>query len=190
MTVLVLSLSVPVVTSGVSGSQLSFDVFVSIEGLLPNILAYVLSFLLLAVLWTSHHNIFHYITKVNRQLLWLNTVFLLTIGFIPFSTSLIGRYPLVMIPVVIYGANIFATGLTMLAILSFTARTKLMVVPEAEGPVMARIRARWRQGTMLYLVAALLSFVPVVSFALYVGILGFMIVQSTFGFKPHTLIET
>src|SRR5207302_6349427 len=45
MTVLVLSLSVPVIASDVTGSKLSSDVFTDIEALWPNILGYVLSFL-------------------------------------------------------------------------------------------------------------------------------------------------
>src|SRR6267143_1403391 len=54
MTVLVLSLSVPVIASNITGSQLSSDVVVDIEALWPNILGYVLSFLLLAsACWVS-----------------------------------------------------------------------------------------------------------------------------------------
>ncbi len=51
MTVLVLSLSVPVIASDIIGPQLSSEVVKDIEALWPNILGYVLSFLLLAVLW-------------------------------------------------------------------------------------------------------------------------------------------
>ena len=54
MTVLALSLSVPAIASSISRSQLSSEVVVDIEALWPNILGYVLSFLLLAVLWISH----------------------------------------------------------------------------------------------------------------------------------------
>lgn len=63
MTVLVLSLSVPVIASNITGSQLSSEVVTDVEVLWPNILGYVLSFLLLAVLWISHHSVFHYVTK-------------------------------------------------------------------------------------------------------------------------------
>src|SRR5437016_4592413 len=63
MTVLVLSLSVPVIASDVTGSKLSSEVFTDIEALWPNILGYVLSFLLLAVLWISHHSVFHYVAR-------------------------------------------------------------------------------------------------------------------------------
>ena len=184
MTVLVLTLSVPVIASTVIGSQLSSDVFTGLEGLAPNILGYVLSFLLLAVLWISHHNVFHYITRVDRPLLWLNTLFLLTIGFLPFSTALIGRYPQVQVPVVIYGANVIGTSLTMQGILSYTTRNKLLVVPEHDEGIMQRIRARWRTGPFIYLAAILLSFVsPVASFAVYVGALVFLVLQSSFGYK-------
>src|SRR5207245_3485331 len=117
-----------------------------IEALWPNILGYVLSFLLLAVLWISHHSVFHYVTRVDRPLLWLNTLFLLTVGFLPFSTALIGRYPQVQVPVIIYGANIIATSFCILGILSYYARDRLLVVPQHDSRVVERIRERSRTG--------------------------------------------
>src|SRR6267378_5005187 len=150
MTVLVLSLSVPVIASGVTGSRLSSEVVVDIEALWPNILGYVLSFLLLAVLWISHHSVFHYVTRVDRPLLWLNTLFLLTIGFLPFSTALIGRYPEFQAPEVIFGANVIAITICMLGILSYSSRTGLLVVSGRDARVMGRIRSRWRTGPLLY----------------------------------------
>jgi uncharacterized membrane protein len=184
MTVLVLSLSVPVIASNLTGSQLSSEVVTDIEVLWPNILGYVLSFLLLAVLWISHHSVFHYVTRVDRPLLWLNTFFLLTIGFLPFSTALIGRYPQVQVPVIIYGANIIATSFCMLGILSYSTRNNLLIVPEHDKRVVERIRTRWRTGPWIYLAAIILSFVsPLVSFAVYVGALIFLVIQSSFGFR-------
>jgi uncharacterized membrane protein len=177
MTVLVLSLSVPVIASGATNAEVATD----IETLGPNILSYVLSFLLLAVLWISHHNIFHYMTRVDRPLLWLNTIFLLAIGFLPFSTALLGKYPMFQVPVVIFGANIIAISICMLGILSYSSRTGLLVVPEKDLRVMGRVRSRWRTGPVFYLAAILLSFIsPQISFAAYVAILIFMVVQSIF----------
>src|SRR2546430_17577049 len=93
MTVLVLSLSVPVIAGDVTGPRLSSEVVTDIEVLWPNILGYVLRFLLLAVLWITHHIVILYVTSLHRPLLRLNTFILLTIGFLPFSTALIGSYP-------------------------------------------------------------------------------------------------
>jgi uncharacterized membrane protein len=183
MTVLVLSLSVPVIASGATNLEVALD----IGQLVPNIVGYVLSFLLLAVLWISHHNIFHYMTRVDRPLLWLNTLFLLTIGFLLFSTALMGKYNTLQLPVVIYGANIIATSICMLGILSYSSRTGLLVVPERDERVMARIRSRWRTGPLFYLAAILLSFIgPQISFGAYVAILIFMVVQSIFWLRTSS----
>jgi uncharacterized membrane protein len=177
MTVLVLSLSVPVITGGATNAEVA----TSIEALTPNILAYVLGFILLAVLWISHHNIFHYMIRVDRPLLWLNTLFLLTIGFLPFSTALVGKYPQIQVPEVIFGANIIAISICMLRFLSYSGRTRLLVVPQRDERIMARVRSRWRTGPVLYFVAILLSFFsPLISFGAYVAILIFMVVQSIF----------
>jgi uncharacterized membrane protein len=177
MTVLVLSLSVPVITGGATNAEVA----TSIEALTPNILAYVLGFILLAVLWISHHNIFHYMIRVDRPLLWLNTLFLLTIGFLPFSTALVGKYPQFQVPEVIFGANIIAISICMLSILSYSGRTGLLVVPQRDERIMARVRSRWRTGPVLYFVAILLSFLsPLISFGAYVAILIFMVAQSIF----------
>jgi len=183
MTVLVLSLSVPVIASGASSLEVALD----IGQLVPNIVGYVLSFLLLAVLWISHHNIFHYMTRVDRPLLWLNTLFLLTIGFLPFSTALMGKYNTVQLPVVIYGANVIATSICMLGILSYSSRTGLLAVPAQDQRIIARIRSRWRIGPIFYLAAIILSFIdPVVSFVSYVAILVFMVAQSIFWLRTSS----
>src|SRR5437016_13559846 len=72
MTVLVLSRSVPVIASDVTGSKLSSEVFTDIEALWRHVLGYVLSVLLLVVLWIGLHRVFHYVERVARPLRRLN----------------------------------------------------------------------------------------------------------------------
>lgn len=183
MTVLVLSLSVPVIASSATNADVAYDLGM----LVPNILAYIIGFLMLAVLWISHHNIFHYMTRVDRPLLWLNTLFLLTIGFLPFSTALVGKYPQFQTPEIIFGANFIAISIWMLGILSYSSRTGLLVVPERDERGIARIRSRWRTGPVFYLTAILLSFInPLISFAAYIAILIFLVVQSIFWLRIST----
>ncbi len=186
MTILVLSLSVPVITGPLTSSQLASAVLVDVESLAPNILGYVMSFLLLITFWISHHNVFHYISKVDRPLLWLNAAFLLTVGFIPFSTALLGRYPLVQLPVVIYGANIVGISLSMQAILAYTARNRLLVAEGWDARIMGRINLLWRAGMLIYIAAILLSFIsPGVSVGVYVAALFFFPLSSIFGFRSN-----
>src|SRR5215475_10701721 len=53
----------------------------------------------------------HAIKKTDRVFLWLNILLLLCVSFIPFPTSLLGRYPYQAGPIVIYGATLIAANL-------------------------------------------------------------------------------
>jgi len=61
--------------------------------LAPNILTYALSFITLGLYWVGHHNQFHFVRRTDRTLLWINIVFLMSIGFVPFTTSLLESVP-------------------------------------------------------------------------------------------------
>jgi hypothetical protein len=57
----------------------------------------------------------------------------------------------------------------------------LPVVPQRDERIMQRIRSRWRTGPLFYPSAIILSFVsPLISFAAYIAILIFMVLQSIF----------
>ena len=40
--------------------------------LLPRLATFVLSFVVVGVYWVAHHNMMHFIERVDRSLLWLN----------------------------------------------------------------------------------------------------------------------
>jgi uncharacterized membrane protein len=185
MTVLVLSLSVPLITPQPPPSELAADVTTEVMNLAPNILSYVLSFLLLAIMWVSHHNIFHYLRRVDRPLIWLNIIFLLSVGFVPFSTALLGRYPLLQLPIVIYGANVLGIAFSMLGFLGYAAKNRLLVAEGHDEVLVGRIMGRWRIGTVIYGAAILLSFISTsISLAIYVFVLVFLVLQSALGYRP------
>ena len=60
----------------------------TLVSVLPRILAYVMSFIIIGLYWVIHHNSMHAIKKTDRGFLWLNILLLLCVSFIPFPTSL------------------------------------------------------------------------------------------------------
>jgi uncharacterized membrane protein len=58
----------------------------------PSYLGYAISFLQIGVIWANHHNRFRYITRSDHLLLFLNTLFLMCVAFIPFPTALVAEY--------------------------------------------------------------------------------------------------
>jgi uncharacterized membrane protein len=57
--------------------------------LLPDIFSYVLSFLVILFYWMGHHVMFRVIRRYDSGLIWLNSLFLMCIAFLPFPTSLL-----------------------------------------------------------------------------------------------------
>ena len=53
---------------------------------------YALSFVVIGILWMAHHFQFSHIRRVDGVLLWLNLFYLMTIGLIPFSTSVMSGH--------------------------------------------------------------------------------------------------
>src|SRR4051812_12093172 len=58
----------------------------------PSYLAYVMSFLTIGVIWINHHHCVTLIARVDRPFLFINTLLLLVVSFIPFPTKLVAQY--------------------------------------------------------------------------------------------------
>src|SRR2546422_2710060 len=65
---------------------------------------FFISFIVLGVYWFAHHQVFHFVLRVNRTLVWLNILFLMGIALVPFAASLLGSYPGDPIALSLYGA--------------------------------------------------------------------------------------
>lgn len=107
MTILVLSLVVPVII----GPNVNKQLTAAIISLLPNLLVYIASFIVLGVIWIGHNSIFRYIHEVDNRTHWISIIFLLSIGIIPFSTTFLGRYPLQQPAIILYAINFFIIAL-------------------------------------------------------------------------------
>jgi uncharacterized membrane protein len=82
---------------------------------LPQIIGTILSFILIGFFWMHHHRLMKYLKGYNTRLLWLNLIFLLSITFIPFSTTFVFENNLSFspLPMVVYNVNyIIATFLS------------------------------------------------------------------------------
>lgn len=104
MTLLVLELRVPETESH---AQLLHG----LRGLLPSILSFVISFIVLGVYWTAHHTQFRYITRVDHKLVWLNIVYLLVLSFVPFSAALLGTHYTESVAIQVYAVNLLLATL-------------------------------------------------------------------------------
>jgi TMEM175 potassium channel family protein len=105
ITLLVLDLKLP---EGISDAQLPGALQASLHGLG----VYALSFVVIGLLWMGHHEQFSYIRRVDTTMLWLNLFFLMTIGLIPFVTSVLSDHGTVL------ATSLYAGTLVMTSLLS------------------------------------------------------------------------
>lgn len=104
ITILVLEIAVPANLSEASLRSM-------LDELRPTIVAWVVSFLITGMYWVVHRDLFARVRRVNRDLIWLNLLFLLPCCLIPFAASVLGEYPDESVAVQLYVAVLVAAGL-------------------------------------------------------------------------------
>ncbi len=57
----------------------------------PSYVTYVITFMLIGQIWANHHVLFDHIRDVDRVVLFLNTVLLMDVAFLPFAASVLAR---------------------------------------------------------------------------------------------------
>jgi uncharacterized membrane protein len=60
-----------------------------LAALWPSYLAYAITFLLIGQVWANHHVMFDHIRSADRIVLFLNTLLLMDIAFLPFAASVL-----------------------------------------------------------------------------------------------------
>lgn len=83
-------------------SRLTFS---ELAGIWTNFFAFILSFMLIAVFWKVHNEIFSMVKEINDTIFWYNILWLLFIVTFPFSTSLVSAYFDQTTSVFIYSLN-------------------------------------------------------------------------------------
>jgi len=107
ITLMALSLELPNLHNHILEPQLTKLIG---QELIPNIIHYVISFLVVGMYWIGYHRIFEYIKRTNLTLTWLNLVFLLFISLVAYFTGLLSTYSTYRIVVISFASVLAATG--------------------------------------------------------------------------------
>jgi uncharacterized membrane protein len=78
----------------------------SLRLLTPVFLSYLLSFVVVAIMWVNHHHLLHAMREVNARVLWLNLNLLFWMSLIPFVTAWLGQNHTSPLPVAVYGLDL------------------------------------------------------------------------------------
>ena len=121
ITLLVLDIRLPEALEHWDDAQ----IWAALVALWPRFLAYLLSFFVIGNLWNSHRGKFDAIVKSDGGLIWINMLFLLTIGLLPFTTNLIAEGGGTLTTAV-YAASMVVSGLSLTWLWAHARRNNLV----------------------------------------------------------------
>jgi len=167
MTLLVLELKLPETHGTATDEALSQ----ALMHLVPKIVAWILSFAILAIFWFTHHRTFHYVRHVDRKLLRINLFSMLFASLLPFSSAMVGDYNNLFRAQALYAANMAALALLAIWQLSHLMKHPELCEPPGFPPGIAR-GARFRAWS---LVATAALAAAIAYFAPHFGTMAFML---------------
>ena len=119
---------------------------------------YVISFVVIAMYWISHHIQFHFVRYTDRRLIWINMFYLLLISFVPFSTDLVGDHEDLVLPVEIYSVTLLALSALSYTHLEYLLHHPYLTSREFTPEVCALIKRRVLMFTLIPLSSMVLAF--------------------------------
>ncbi len=107
MTVLVLDLRSPEISAAVRANRFDFSFLVHE---VPHFIAFLVSFLLLAINWMVLVNFFRGVTRATWEMMWMTMIYLLFVCLVPWSTALVASNPTLPQAVAVYAVVLTCAG--------------------------------------------------------------------------------
>ena len=138
----------------------------ALRPMIPVLLAYVLSFVVLGIYWNNHHHMFYATERINGTILWANLHLLFWLSLIPAVTAWIGETRSAPVPTAVYGAVLLMAGA---AYYILTRAIVSCVGPHSAIAIAVGKDVKGKVSVLLYAVAIPLAFVsPWIADAIYV----------------------
>jgi len=145
ITIMVLELKTP------QGFDLS-----ALRPMIPVLLAYVLSFVVLGIYWNNHHHMFHATDRINGTILWANLHLLFWLSLIPAVTAWIGETRSAPVPTAAYGAVLLMAGVAYYILTRTICR---LLGPHSAIAIAVGKDVKGKVSVLLYAAAIPLAFV-------------------------------
>lgn len=127
----------------------------------PEFYSYAVSFVLVGIYWVAHHNMYHLVKRSTRPLLWMNLLFLMFVGFVPYSVALVGRYADVQRVMIIYGVHLMIISSLLFLQWWYVTRQKNLLVTPLNPEFIRSVDIKILQAPVVCVLAILTSFISV-----------------------------
>jgi uncharacterized membrane protein len=120
ITLLVLDIHVPELTSHES-------LRAAISDIRPSFISFALAFIVAAMQWAGHRDLFTLIRYTDRGIIWLNLLTLFTVCLLPFGSALLSRYHEDPLALRLFGLILMSTSVARTVIWAYAAQKPSLV---------------------------------------------------------------
>ena len=137
------------------------DVGAALTHIWPSYLAYATSFLTIGIIWMNHHHTVSLLARVDRTMLFVNHLLLLTIAFLPFPTKLVADY--LNAPGEQPAAIAYASTLVLMAAIhqvwwQYARRGRRLVADHVDDAALRGVDLAYAPGVPMYGAVLLIAF--------------------------------
>jgi uncharacterized membrane protein len=155
ITLLAIDLRVPEIEPSLALAELPRQ----LAAIMPNVLTFFISFVVIGIYWISHHRYFSYIKRYDTRLMLLNLMFLFFIACMPFVAGLLGRYTSVPIALILYTLALAALGFSMALIWFYASQDHRLIEPGLDSNMIRAMNIRLFVAPLVFLLAVPFAFV-------------------------------
>ncbi len=134
----------------------------------PSLLAFVISFLTVGIMWINHHRLFTHIRRIDTGLLILNLVLLMIIVFVPVPTGLLAEYSAhgenysnYLTAAVIYSATFLLIAVCFNLLWRYASYQNRLLGNTINHRAVQAISRQYLFGPVLYAITLILAFIYV-----------------------------
>ncbi len=131
----------------------------------PSLAAYVVSFVVIGIMWVNHHTVFTHLREVDRGMFYCNLLLLMTIVFIPYPTEVFGEALRqsggsgARTAAIFYSATMTVNALTWSILWLYASVGRRLLTPEFPEPQRTISTLLFTAGTIAYLVSIGVAFI-------------------------------
>lgn len=127
----------------------------------PQVLAYALSFFIIARNWIGHHRMFKMIRRIDGRFIALNLVLLGFVALVPFPTDVYGNYPSERPALIVYSIAVSAPSVAGAVLFGYASKHKRLIDPSTPREWVIHSQLRSLSIPAVFLTSIPISFVAV-----------------------------
>jgi uncharacterized membrane protein len=178
ITLMILEIKVP----SIAATDTSQAIWLKVQGMMEPFIAYLLSFVMIGVLWVNHHQFLRQLKHADRNLLWYNLHLLFWMAILPIPTNLLGQEYKLPEVTALYGFVMFMCAFAFTLMREYVNRHHHLFIDNLSIELRKKARVKLISSAMLYFISIFAGYISI-----YISLGIFVLIPAAY-FIPTNII--